>query len=108
METTISQPLPQIAKTPLAARFVSLAIGLWVRWLYLRLWFRLHNYRRSQTALARHYHLDGLPPEPYGDSTRARIIRLAEESNGEKQFAWTSGTTRAPKQILYPARRAQR
>lgn len=95
-------------KPNLGARFVSILIAIWVRWLYLRLWFRLNNYRRNQLALARRYQLDGLTPEKYNDATRERIVQLAETSAEEKQFAWTSGTTRAPKQIFYPARRAKR
>lgn len=89
-------------------RFVNLAIGFWVRWLYLRLRVRLANYERNQRALARRYQLDGVAPEPYGQATRQRILYLADLSADEKQFAWTSGTTREPKQIYYPARRAKR
>lgn len=95
-------------KPELGARFANAAIRLWVRWLYLRLRVRLANYRNNQLALARRYQLDGIAPEPYGEATRDRIIRLAKASPEEKQFAWTSGTTREPKQIFYPARRAKR
>lgn len=90
------------------AQLVNLGIALWVRWLYLRLWFRLANYQNNQRALAQRYQLDGVSPEPYNETTRARIIRLAESDPREKQFAWTSGTTREPKQIFYPVRRARR
>src|SRR4051794_38244307 len=95
-------------KPEFGSRLVTLGIGLWVRWLYLRLKFRLANYQRNQRALAKDYQLNGIAPEPYNDATRERIIQLAEASDDGKQFAWTSGTTRAPKQIFYPARRAWR
>jgi hypothetical protein len=90
------------------SRIANLAIWVWVRWLYLRLGIRLWNYRRNQSALARRYGLDGAAPESYGEATRERIIALAESSPEQKQFAWTSGTTREPKQIYYPAHRAKR
>lgn len=92
----------------LSARLVTIGIAVWVQWLYLRLWFRLANYKRSQLALARRYGIEKVAPKPYDDETRARIIRLADSSPEAKQFAWTSGTTREPKQVYYPARRAKR
>lgn len=89
-------------------RLVNIAISLWVRWLYLRLKFRLANYQNSQRELARRYQVDGASPEAYGEATRARILALADSSHKETQFAWTSGTTREPKQILYPPKRSWR
>lgn len=95
-------------RSNLSARLVTFGIAVWVQWLYLRLWFRLANYKRSQLALARRYGIEKATPKPYDDETRARIIRLADSTPEAKQFAWTSGTTREPKQIYYPARRAKR
>jgi hypothetical protein len=80
-------------------------IGGWTRALYRQLDARLGRYRQQQQALARRYHLEGCEPEPYGEATRARIGALAADCREPGHFAWTSGTTRDPKQIFYPRSR---
>lgn len=77
-------------------------IRYWLWWLDALLSLRLATYRHEQEVLARRYGLEGLEPEPYGASTRQRILERAATCQGPKEFAWTSGTTREPKQILYP------
>lgn len=55
--------------------------------------------------MARAYDLGECDPEPYGESTRKRILEYADGYRGSKDFAWTSGTTHEPKQIFYPKER---
>ena len=92
-------------RSPLRSAAARLVIRGWLRWLYALLHLRLVRYQREQEALARGYGLEGCEPEPYGEATRARIQRLAAAHREPVEFAWTSGTTHEPKQILYPKRR---
>ena len=85
-----------------AARAV---IRCWLWWLHALLRIRLACYRRDQHTLARRYGIEGRAPEPYGDSTRRRILERATMCRGPKEFAWTSGTTHDAKQLFYPKQR---
>jgi hypothetical protein len=95
-------------KYALRSRLVNAVIQIWVWWLYIEFRIRLIRYQSDQRALAQRYRLQGCEPEPYGDSTRARIVQLATDCREANQFAWTSGTTREPKQIFYPQSRVRR
>ncbi len=66
---------------------------------------RLAGYRASQIALAEHFHVANVNPQPYTAATRAAILKRAEQCAEPWDFAWTSGTTGEPKQIFYPASR---
>ena len=92
-------------RSPLRSSAARLVIRGWRWWLYVLLRLRLMRYQRAQEALARRYGVEGCEPEPYGETTRARIQKLAATYREPVEFAWTSGTTHDPKQILYPKRR---
>jgi hypothetical protein len=49
--------------------------------------------------------VEGCEPGSYTEATRERILERSKAFRGRKAFAWTSGTTHQPKQILYPRRR---
>ena len=85
-----------------AARAV---IRCWLWWLDALLRIRLAWYQRDQRVLARRYGIEGCEPELYGDSTHRRILERARMVREPQEFAWTSGTTRDSKQLLYPKRR---
>lgn len=89
-------------KSPLRSTAARVVIRGWLWWLYVLLRVRLARYQQDQKSLARRYALEGCEPEPYGETVKQRILARAERHYGPKQFAWTSGTTREPKQIFYP------
>ena len=89
-------------RSPLRSCVARAVIRIWLGWLYLLLFIRLNRYRCDQKTLAHKYELEGCEPEPYGESTRKRILECADRYQGPKDFAWTSGTTHEPKQIFYP------
>lgn len=68
---------------------------------------RLTGYRSCQTMLAERFNIAGVVPRPYSEATRAAILKQAGQCAEAWDFAWTSGTTNEPKQILYPASRLQ-
>ena len=82
-----------------------LVIQCWIWWHYVLLWVRVTWYQRAQEGLVRKYGIEGLGPEPYSEVARERIKKLAAVCREPLEFAWTSGTTREPKQILYPRHR---
>jgi len=92
-------------KSPLRSCVACVVIRLWLGWLYLLLFIRLVRYRKDQEILLCRYGLKGCEPEPYGESTRKRILEHADKYKSPKDFAWTSGTTHDPKQIFYPKQR---
>lgn len=92
-------------RSPLRLIAARVFIRCWVEWHYLLLAIRLARYVRDQKGLGRRYGVEGHQPESYTDSTRERILKHAATFHERKEFAWTSGTTHQPKQILYPRRR---
>jgi hypothetical protein len=65
----------------------------------------LSSYRVRQVELAERYRVAHVDPQPYTEATRATILAAAQRCAEPFDFAWTSGTTSQPKQILYPASR---
>ena len=92
-------------RSPLRVIAARVFIRCWIEWHYLLLAIRLARYGRDQEGLGRRYGVEGHEPESYTDSTRERILKHAATFRGQREFAWTSGTTHQPKQILYPRRR---
>ena len=92
-------------RSPLRLGAARGVIRCWLGGLDALRYLRLATYRHDQEALARRYGVEGLEPEPYSESMRRRILERAASCRGPKEFAWTSGTTREPKQVLYPRRR---
>jgi len=66
---------------------------------------RLARFKGAQQALEKKYQLKGVAPRSYTESTRKEIQVLAAKCQERVDFAWTSGTTREPKQIFYPKHR---
>ena len=65
----------------------------------------LSGYRVQQVELARRYGVANIDPRPYTEATQATILAAAQQCAEPCDFAWTSGTTSQPKQILYPSSR---
>ena len=89
-------------KSPLRSTAARLVIRCWLWWLDMLLYIRLARYQPDQESLACRYAVEGYEPSPYGEAVKQRILACAERHSGPKLFAWTSGTTREPKQIFYP------
>lgn len=88
------------------ARHVELIAGR-CRQLRSELEMNLAGYRARQDALAERFRVARVVPRPYTETTRTAILKQAGQCVEPWEFAWTSGTTSEPKQILYPASRVQ-
>ena len=88
--------------------WIHMFLNLWVFSATWKMRVGTVFYRRRQLQLAQRFKVDGVDPTPYDESTRARIIAHAEAMKPNAHFAWTSGTTNAPKQILYTRKRIKR
>lgn len=67
----------------------------------------LSRYRVRQIELAERFRIAHVDPQPYTEATRVTILAAAQRCAEPYDFAWTSGTTSQPKQILYPASRVR-
>lgn len=76
-------------------------------WLHYELQRRLARYQSDQLALARRYQVEDRQPERYGESTRQRILALAQAAQEPWEFVRTSGTMQVPKELFYPRSRAR-
>lgn len=83
------------------------AIRARAAWLHYELQRRLTRYQSDQLALARRYQVEDRQPERYGESTRQRILALAQAAQEPWEFVRTSGTMQAPKELFYPRSRAR-
>lgn len=91
----------------LRSRVTRAAIRARAAWHYRVLRRRVIHYRPRQVALAERYGVEGHDPEPYGEATRQRILRVAARMREPVEYVWTSGTTQTPKQLLYPRSRTR-
>ena len=86
-------------------------VGLWPRFCLFRsvcsrgYGKRVLSISENQRRLKDQYKVAGKPIQSYSEDLRSKIVQKQEELGGS--YAFTSGSTSKPKQILYTKRRLQ-